>query len=880
MNPSRLAQLVMVHLLLVAAFASSSRAMDVLAGLERLEVSPAEVVLVGPRACVQLVVTGHFAGGELRDLTHVAEYGGSPSVAIDQGYVTAVANGSGTIEVRCAPLHHAVPVEVRQFDQPAPVSFRLETLAVLTKQGCNSGSCHGKPNGRGALELSLNAFDYAADERTLIRAPLLRFTHPLEPTESLLLKKPLLQIPHGGGKRLRPSDAGYAVLRQWIEEGCLPDPPDAPRCVRVEIFPPSGRALRVEPARLQPAAPTPRQHATESQQQVRVVAHFSDGSLRDVTRIASFSVTHDRLAEVDAKGLVTALERGQTAVVVRYLDFIVATNLTLVRDVPGFVWSDPPENNYIDRLVHEKLRQLQYLPAEDCHDATFIRRLSLDVRGLLPTVAETQAFLEDVSPDKRSQWIDRFLAAPESARFWGLRMADLLRINREKLSTPRAARYSQWVFDSVARNQPYDEFVRELLTSQGDTGESIAANFFRTTSDTNTVTETVAQLFMGSRILCARCHNHPYESWTQNNYYQIGAAFHEVDRNVVKPAEREGQPTGAPTHPDDPRDAKMVIALTAGRQLANPRTGVVQQAWPTEIERSPNEDQRIAFANWLTARGNPYFARVAANRLWAHLMGRGLVEPIDDFRSSNPAVNVELLDALARDFEESGFDRRHLLRQILNSRTYQRSSEPNAFNETDETLGSHARTRLLSAEQMQDAIRRVCDGGSQIEILKAEYAAAEAARERVLAAEANNEQAASVVESTRQRDEARERVESYFMTQQPYPLLTTFLMAFGQPARDSACACERRTETNLDQALQLMNSDLIRTQVQQAAARLEALPDPALLREIYLAALCREPAADENARLLPYLAAAKSRREAIEDILWAVLNTNEFMFQH
>ena len=861
--------------LVVHALAASASAIETPAGLQRIEVEPRELRLIGPRSSVQMIVTGHFADGEVRDLTRLAEYRGVKHVLIEHGAVTPLADGSGAIEIFCGEKRTKSSVVVEQFAVPTPVSFRNETLAVLTKQGCNSGSCHGKPNGRGALELSLNAFDPAADVRTLINAPLLRFTHPLEPTESLLLKKPLMQLPHGGGKRLKPTDPAYAILKQWIEEGCQADPPKTAECVKVEVFPKSGRVLKLE----QSEGSNPTSITT---QQKRVVAHFSDGSQRDVTQIASYSTSSERIAQVDPSGLVTGLERGQTAVVVRYLDTIVSTHLTFVQDVPQFQWSNPPENNFVDKLVNQKLKQLQYLPAETCDDTTFIRRLSLDVRGLLPSLMETTDFLNDRSTNKRAVWIDRFLDSPEYARFWGLRLADLLRINKQKLSEPRAAAYSRWVFDSVARNQPYDAFVRELLTSQGETSEVPAANFFRVTADTNMVTETVAQLFLGSRVMCAQCHNHPYESWTQDNYYQIGAAFHELDRTVIEPEDKAEAVKGKAKKkmPPDKRDAKIVVALTKSRTLANPRTQVVQKPWPTDVVREKDEDKRQAFAQWLTARDNPYFSRVAVNRAWAHLFGRGLVEPIDDFRSSNPAVNVELLDALAADFVRAGFDRRHTLRVILNSQTYQRTSQTNESNVDEDLLGSHARTRMLSAEQMQDAIKRVCEGVDQLPKLAADLAEAEEKLNMAKVAKDGSDESTALKAALAHRDAMQSRVDSYYMTQQPYPLQTSFLAAFGQPPRETACACERRTDTNLDQALQLMNSELIRSQVQQAAVRFEKLENPALLDELYLAALCRKPNEKERPKLLAYLTGAQDRRRAIEDIVWAVLNTNEFMFQH
>lgn len=834
--------------------------------LERISVDPDRLTLTGSRATAQILVTGHYSDGHVRDLTREAVYESSEIAAIRDGFVKVQSGGTDGLTVRFGNQRAKVSLSAVQLETPDPISFRWETLAILTKQGCNSGSCHGKPNGQGSLELSLNAFDPKLDERNLIRGSFVRFTEPLDPEQSLLLKKPSLRVPHGGGKRLRPGEVGYSILRQWIYEGCRPEPVDSPSCVKVEVQPKSGRLIQLT-----------EDDGSFGRQQVRVIAHFSDGSARDVTRIATYSVSHDRIAEVDQNGLVTGLQRGQTAVIVRYLDDIVSCYLTFVNDVPGFEWNNPPENNYIDRLVNQRLSQLQFLPSEISNDGDFIRRLSLDVRGLLPSVAETTAFLADDSADKRSRLIDRFLGAPEYARFWGMKMADLLRINSENLSHERAAAYSGWVFDSVDKNIPYDRFVTELLTASGKTSEVHAANFFRVTSDTKMVTETVAQLFMGSRVMCAQCHNHPYESWTQNNYYQIGSAFHEVDRTRIA---SEYVDAKGRKRKRDAKDVEVEIGLTFGRAMSNPRTGVVQRAWPTNVKRTKDEDRRIAFVKWLTSPGNPYFSRVAVNRIWAHLFGSGIVNPVDDFRSSNPPVNVELLDTLANDFEDSGFDRKTLMRRILNSRTYQLSSESNAFNESDDELFSHARVRMLSAEQMEDAIRRLCDGSRGYVELENQLATAE---EELLAIQKRDIDAADekqIKVATKQRDAAKSKLDGYYMTQQPYPRLTPFLKAFGQPERKTACACERRTEASLDQALQLMNSSLIRGQVARAARRLQSQKGAEFAGHVYLAAFSRRPTASEQSTVEKFIATATDRGQAIEDVIWALINTNEFMFQH
>ncbi|MDA1049691.1 MAG: DUF1549 and DUF1553 domain-containing protein [Planctomycetota bacterium] len=818
--------------------------------IERIETTPAQLMLSGDRAASQVLVTGFAANGDVVDLTRAATFSESDVISIEAGYARSKQDGSDSIDVRVGGLSTQLQVTVTRFAEPQPVSFRWETLAILTKQGCNSGACHGKPNGRGALELSLNAFDPKLDERNLVRGSFVRFTEPLVPEQSLLLRKPTLRIPHGGGKRLRKDDEAYSILRQWIYEGCVIDSSDAPTCVKVEVEPAS-RVIRL---------------ANESgKQQVRVLAHFSDGTARDVTRIATYTLSNDAVAGVDAHGLVSGRERGQTAVVVRYLDDIVSAYFTFVADVPGFEWNNPPTHNYVDRFVHDKLHQLQYLPSGRCDDGTFLRRLSLDVRGLLPTAEEAKAFLADDTSDKRQKLIDQFLDAPEYARSWGLKMADLLRINREVLSPDQATAYSQWVSKSVETNMPYDRFAAELLTASGSTSQVPPANFFRVTSDTKMVTETVAQVFMGSRIMCAQCHNHPYESWTQDNYYQMASAFHEVDRNLSDESKKKELPAPG---------SEVTISRTPGRAMSNPRTGIEQKPWPTHVIRSVDEDKRVAFVQWLTSADNTYFARVAVNRIWSHLIGRGLVEPVDDFRSSNPPVNVELLDALANDFAASGFDRKHILRVILNSQTYQRSSDTNKFNETDEELFSHARVRLLSAEQMQDAITRLCDGGDQFAKFEQELAAAEVELNRGDLDDATRE------EKEKTRAAARQRFESYYMTQQPYPHLTTFLKAFGQPERKTACECERREEASLDQALQLMNSGLIRDNVNRARERLQTLPDHQLVEQLYSSAFSRAPRPQERMAVLSHLESAEDRGQAIENVVWALINTNEFMFQH
>jgi hypothetical protein len=781
----------------------------------RIEAYPKVVRLTSARQRMRLVITGVYQDGSERDLTRAAQLTSDnlAVAAIQEGIVVPRADGQATVAVRVGNWQVTVPVAVSHQGRPDPVSFRHDTLPALTKLGCNAGACHGSPSGKGGFALSMLGYDPEADALALVYADGNRRTNILEPEKSLLLRKPTLRVAHGGGLRLRPTDPAYRVLCQWIAEGCRLDHPDSPRCVRVEVYPPCGRVVR-RPAHTQ---------------QLHVLAHFSDGSDRDVTALASYTSSDDQVASVTAEGLVVGASRGTAAISVRYLDEVVSRDFTFVEEVPDFVWSNPPAANYVDDLVYEQLRLLSYLPAETCSDQVFLRRVSLDVTGLLPTVEETRAFLDDRSVDKRARLIDRLLHGADYARFWSHQLADLLRVNPTRLTDKGARTYFDWIVHSVASNMPLDQFATALLTASGNTAENPPANYYRAVPDANAAAETTAQLFLGIRIACARCHNHPFERWTQDNYYGLAAVFQRVGRKRA----------------DD--GALFVYSARTG-ETRQPRSGRDVKPWlPLKGEAvvGPREDRREVFARWLTAPNNPFFARVEVNRLWARLLGRGIVEPVDDFRTTNPPANAKLLDALAQDFVSHGFDRRHILRVILNSRTYQQQTTKNRFNRLDEKYFSSARARLLSAEQLLDAVSRV----------------------------------------TAIPEHFWRMPEGSWATQLPISAPSPFLAAFGQPPRESACQCERVTEPSLQQALQLLNGSTVRDRVHSPESRLHQLLAAGksvreIHDEIYLAALCRKPQPVEVERALRYVAAKGDRREAMEDLLWAVLNTREFIFQH
>jgi len=1015
-----------------------------------VEVYPETVRLTSRRSHVQLVITSRAADGRLRDVTHRATVSSSKPglVSVRNGRVSPSdegVDGQAKLKVVWQDQTVEVPVVVSGQSRPDPVRFKYETLAAMTKQGCNAGSCHGSPDGKGGFSLSLFAFDPVHDTESLVRGGLNRRVNVFAPLESLMLKKPLLRVPHVGGKRLRPSDAAFEILKRWIAEGAHPDRDGAPTCEKIVVHPGPSRVL---------ARP-------DATQQLSVLAHFTDDTVRDVTRLATFDTSHRDIAAIDADGRVTGLSRGQAAITVRFLEHLESVYFTFVEEVEGFEWPEVPEHNFVDRLVNSRLKLLKIAPSPTCDDGVFLRRLHLDLTGLLPSTAAARTFLAEKKPGKRARLIDRLLATDQFARFQALQLADLLRVNPKVLGADRAKLFANWIAEAMIANRPYDQLTRDLLTSTGDTRLVAEANYFAAIPKTEDVAETTAQVFMGSRIQCAKCHNHPFENWTQDDYYSIGAAFHRVARQADR------------------------ISVVGGGEMVNPRSGKVMTPWGrNRVMPRPlaDADRRVAFAGWLTARGNPFFARAAVNRIWAHLFGRGIVDPVDDFRSSNPPSNVELLDRLAAEFEKSGFDRRQIVRVICNSQTYQRATASNRFNRDDTTLCSRAPVRLLTAEQLQDAIGYVTgsvktveqaaavvdesrrelervredlrtkrpaweaglverlkkatwwDGSwwsagvftaktpelahstdfgpetsldrfdasgaygpnkirwqprpgwnrrQQINLPKGARQAMYAwhvvhartetrVRMRVVAddgmkvwhngqlvfdfaqvlsddkeqqpeivlrpgpnrfllkivnkggawhftwwleptqpdaiaappvadlpdalsevlmmpaAKRAAEPAARLDRFYRMRDGRIEklsgRIESgardQYATQRPFPGADAFLKAFGQPERNTPCACERSSEPTLDQALQLLNGRRVHDQVNKSVTRFSKLEDPALVAELYLVAFSRVPTAGERAAATEHLAAATDRGAAIRDLVWAVLNTQEFIFQH
>ncbi|MCA9145298.1 MAG: DUF1549 domain-containing protein [Planctomycetaceae bacterium] len=758
---------------------------------QRIEVFPPAIKLNGVREQMQIVVTGFYPDGSVQDLTRAAEFASSNAEVFNlKGSVAhPKADGSADLKVSVGGQEASVAVSVANQGAPQPVSFEYGTLAALSKQGCNAGACHGSPSGKGGFRLSLRAFDPELDKLTLIHEDFGRRTNSIEPAESLLLLKPLMKVPHGGGLKIHANDSAYEVIRDWISEGCNLDPPEQPRVVKLEVYPPSGRLLK-RPAHTQ---------------QLAVLAHYADGSVRDVTELAVYSSSDEAVASITENGLVVGKDRGESAVIVRFMEFIESSFVTFVRDIEGFAWNNPPINNYIDEAVDAKLQQLKFLPSSVCTDEEFIRRVYLDVIGILPTIAETQQFFADTSADKRAKLIDQLLERPEFAKFWTLKWGDLLRLTSKQVGDDGVYKYHRWVERAIETNMPYDQFARELLTASGSTHLNPPANFYRTATDTNDCVETISQVFLGARLQCAKCHNHPFERWSQDNYYGMAAFFNRVQRkNTPKPDE-------------------TFIWVSSSGEVTQPRTGKQMKPWlpgDGDVEKADVDDRRGIFAEWLTRPDNPFFAKIEANRIWSHLFGRGIVDPPDDFRDSNPPSNAALLEALSADFVKSGFDRKHVIRTILNSRTYQSSFEPNDFNKDDTKYFSHYQPRLLSAEQLLDAI---CD------------------------VTAVPEKFGSLPPTTR-------------ATQLPAPDLVKheFLKIFGQPERQTVCQCERSSESNLGMAIQFFNGPLIYNKLRDGNNRFRQLlneqkADQEIITQLHFAAVNRPPTEKELAATMKHI---------------------------
>ncbi len=780
-----------------------------------LSVDPPIVHLRGPQAVYSLLVTGKTPDGRLVDLTHDAKFeSAQPAIAkvSGAGVIRSSADGKTAITIEVGGKMTKVQVEVQGSKDERVYHFENDVMPLFSRFGCNSAGCHGNSGGQNGFKFSVFAFDPDADFNALVKEARGRRVLTTAPESSLLLLKASGQMPHGGGIRIRPGTDEYNLLRGWIAAGTPRGDPQAPSVATIRVEP-KERVMRMK-----------------GSQQLRVIARYTDGREVDVTAHARYQPNTEALASVSADGVVSVGDTpGEVAVMASYANCVdvfraIIPRIDLIANYPAFA-----ENNFIDGPVIRKLKKLNIAPSDLCDDSTYLRRVYLDLIGTLPTAEETRRFLNDKRATKRELLVDELLERPEYADYWALKWADLLRVDRQALGHKKAYAYYRWIRESLAQNKPFDQFARELLTAEGPLEESGPANFYKVVAKPGETASTLSQVLLGVRIACAECHHHPYDRWSQTDYFGMTAFFTPVS---VKPSARGEalQSSGDPV-------------------TKHPRTGdpILAYALATKMpDKSPPGDRRIVLAAWMTSNDNPYFARNLANRMWAHFLGRGLVEPIDDVRDTNPPSNPELLDALTRHVVETKYDVKQLIRAIAKSRTYQLSSKPNGTNEKDEINYSRALFRRIEAEVMLDMVSQTLGvaekfGGSP-----------------------SDTRAIQLWDS---------KVTHYF------------LKLYGRPQRITACECERIVEPSVSQVLHLLNAPEIHAKLTHERGNIarwarEKRSDADLVEEIYLTFYSRLPSDAERKTSLDYLQRnAGQRRQAAEDLAWTLMNTLEFAFK-
>lgn len=713
-------------------------------------------------------------------------------------------------------------------------SFRNDVQPVLAKMGCNSGACHGALAGKGGFKLSLRGYDSLADYLAITRDARGRRIEPTDPGRSLLLLKPTMAVPHKGGLRFDVDSPAYDIVSRWIAAGAPPPQEDDAQIVSIEVSPAEST--------LKPG----------DEQRLAVRARYSDGSERDVTEWSKFAATNEAVATVSEDGRIKVVGHGGGAVTAWYSSKIVNARITSPygNDVADTVYAESPRRNFMDELVLKQLQLLRLPPAPPASDATFIRRAFLDTTGRLPTSDEVRAFLADKSADKRDRLIESMLTRDEFVDYWAYQWSDLLLINGTRLRPEAVKSFYLWIRERVKENTPWDEFARQIVLSRGGSLENGGTNFYALHQDPETMTENVSQAFLGLSIGCAKCHNHPLEKWTNDQYYAMANLFARVKAKGWGGEYRNG-------------DGARTLFVSASGDLVQPSKGVPQPPAPLDAEPLADDavDRREYLADWLAAPENPYFARAITNRVWANFFGVGLVEPIDDLRLSNPASNEELLTETSKYLVEQKYDLKALMRAILQSHAYQRSSLPAEGGKTDTRNYAQYYPRRLMAEVGLDAVSQVA--GVPTEFTEIEFPGSD-----------------------------RDKTTFYAKGTRALQLYDTavvsgFMRAFGRHQRLITCQCERSNEPSLVQALHISNGDTILEKLKSDAGHVAALvaadaPNYRIIEELYLSALSRYPTDGEMTQLLAVLneAPTDQRRTALEDVFWAVMSSREFMFNH
>ncbi|WP_254507205.1 DUF1549 and DUF1553 domain-containing protein [Anatilimnocola floriformis] len=781
-----------------------------------IAIAPAEFTLTGGRSHVQLLVSENNSA----DVTHTAKYESSDAkiaTVSTIGIVTPIGDGTATITATTASGKATATIIVADFAKPKPIDYRTDVMAALSRAGCSQGACHGSPQGKGGFRLSLRGFDPVGDLQTLVREGSSRRTNPFEPEQSLILRKGSGRMPHQGGVRFQTTDTAYLVLRDWIAAGC-PDSTAPRQLVSLEVLPGSRRLA-----------------AGSRQQQLVALAKFADGSIVDVTGEAVFSVPMDEAVSVTANGLVEFTATAEANVLVRYLEQVRSVQLTYVEADPDYQFKGPAPANLVDEQIFAKQKALQLQPAAVCNDEAFLRRAYLDVLGILPQPAEAARFLDSPAADKREKLIDELLERDEFATYWALKWADVMRGNRTTISLRGVHRLHRYLIDHFAEDRPMTELAKDILTARGNTFENPAASFYRVARNPEEAAESFGQLFLGVRIGCAKCHNHPFEAITQGDYYGLAAFFARVKLK------------GKQFNLDD-----EVVYLQRNGDVQHPLTRknlepAVFGFTPEKV--GPEDDRRAPLVAWLVAPDNRYFARSTVNRLWYHLLGRGIVEPVDDFRDTNPPSHPELLDALATEFVKGDFKIKPVLRLILRSKTYQLAAETPQQSKhaaAPARYFTHTHVRIITSEQLLDAISSAIG-------VPDEYP--------------------GYPVGTRAGELAEGAVENHF------------LMATSRPVRDTACDCAREEDADLAGAIHLLNNPSLvkrlaadKSRIGLAVAAKQS--QPLIVEQLYLATLSRRPTAREQKIAEDYLKEQPDLAAGLQDLQHALLNGSEFLLRH
>ena len=781
-----------------------------------LAVYPANVHLSSARDRQSLVVQLTEPDGLTRDVTGQCAFAveHADKARLQGTTVHPLADGDTTLTVSLGENKVGVPVHVEKAGENADLSFRLDVLPVFMRNGCNAGACHGAARGKDGFRLSLFGFDPASDYQRLTRELPGRRINLALPAESLLLTKATNSAPHGGGAKFTKESESYAILHRWLTAGAKDDSSAVPACIGVELYPPE--AVLDGP---------------DATQQLTVRAKFADGTDRDVTSMAVFLSNNDNSAKVSPDGLVTAGARGESFVMARYETHTVGSHFITLPKGLSFAWANPPAANTIDELVNVKLRKLRINPSPLCSDEEFLRRASIDICGVLPTSDEYRSFMTSADPAKRAHLIDQLLERKEFVDMWVMKWSELMMIRTvpNQVSYKAMLLYYGWLQNRIEQNTPIDALVRELLAAKGGTFASPATNYFQHERDTLKTAENVAQVFMGMRIQCAQCHNHPFDRWTMDDYYGFANFFAQIGR-------KQGE---------DPRET--IVFNAGGGDVKHPVGGrvVPPQFLGGAAPDTAGKDRREVLAAWLASPENPYFSQNLVNIVWAHFFGRGIIDEVDDMRVSNPPVNTELLETLAGRFTEYRFDFKRLIRDICNSHTYQRSTAANETNADDERNFSKASLRRVRAEVLLDMVTAVT-------ATKNKFTGLPLGARAVQIADGNTS--------------------------------TYFLTTFGRANRATACSCEVKMEPNLSQALHLLNGDTLQTKIREGGIVKGLLdqkrPVEEVIDELYLRALVRKPTDGEKQGLVALLKDDPNQQQALEDAFWAILNSREFVFNH